>query len=69
MITGKYADKQVYPNEIEGADMTDYGEVYREWFQYGAAVWALGGVLAIVAMVSAASGAEAKGVLRMTRIA
>ena len=61
-------DRQVYPDEVEDADMVDYGELFREWFAYGAVLFMVAILLQIIAMVTASAGTAASGVLRVTRL-
>ena len=61
-------DRQVYPDEVEDADMVDYGELFREWFAYGTVLFMVAILLQIIAMVTASAGTAASGVLRVTRL-
>ena len=61
-------DRQVYAEAIEGTEMTNYGELFREWFTYGAVLCMIAIFLQVIAMVSASAGSGARGVLRVTRL-
>ena len=61
-------DKQVYENAIEGEEMINYGELFRDWFTYGAVLFMIAIFLQVIALVVASAGTGAQSVLRVIRL-